>query len=65
MNTSAARVTEVSLHLGNALEKYEDWPRPTTIISDGPYGLSKFPGDPNGVDGLGECYAPQDRKSVV
>src|SRR6056297_732448 len=51
-------VPKVSLHLGDVLKKYGDWPSPTAIISDGPYGLSKFPGDPNGVDGLGELYAP-------
>lgn len=27
-------------------------------MSDGPYGLSKYPGDPNGVDSLAEWYAP-------
>lgn len=48
----------ISLHLGDSLENYEKWPSPTAIISDGPYGLAKFPGEPNGVDSLAEWYAP-------
>jgi len=47
----------LSLELGNALEKYGHWPSPTAIVSDGPYGLSKFPGDLNGEESLGEWYA--------
>jgi hypothetical protein len=42
----------------NALECYENWPTPTTIISDGPYGLSKYPGDAKSADTLVEMYAP-------
>ena len=49
---------KVSLHLGDALDKYVEWPTPTAIVSDGPYGLSKYPGDPNGVESLAEWYAP-------
>ncbi|GAB6041110.1 DNA methyltransferase [Endothiovibrio diazotrophicus] len=48
----------ISLHLGDSLENYEKWPSPTAIVSDGPYGLAKFPGEPNGVDSLAEWYAP-------
>jgi hypothetical protein len=49
---------EVSLHLGDALEKFAEWPTPTAIVSDDPYGLAKYPGDPNGVESLAEWYAP-------
>jgi len=60
--TSPLRVEDaigtLSVELGDALEKYEHWPIPTAIVSDGPYGLSKFPGDPNGEESLGEWYAP-------
>jgi site-specific DNA-methyltransferase (adenine-specific) len=49
---------QVSLHLGDSLKKYCEWPTPTAIISDGPYGLAKFPGDPHGVESLAEWYAP-------
>ena len=49
---------QVSIHLGDSLEKYGEWPTPTTIVSDGPYGLAKFPGEPNNVESLAEWYAP-------
>ena len=47
-----------SLTLGDALSCYDKWPRPAAIISDGPYGLGQFPGDPQTEDGLGDWYAP-------
>ena len=47
-----------SLALGDAMSCYESWPQPTAIIADGPYGLGKFPGEPNTPDNLGEWYAP-------
>nr|VFJ72507.1 MAG: site-specific DNA-methyltransferase (adenine-specific) [Candidatus Kentron sp. FM]VFJ72846.1 MAG: site-specific DNA-methyltransferase (adenine-specific) [Candidatus Kentron sp. FM]VFK20058.1 MAG: site-specific DNA-methyltransferase (adenine-specific) [Candidatus Kentron sp. FM] len=51
-------VGALSVELGDALEKYEHWPSPTAIVSDGPYGLAKFPGDPQSEESLGEWYAP-------
>ena len=42
----------------DALNCYENWPAPTVIISDGPYGLSKFPGDPRSANLLANLYAP-------
>lgn len=47
-----------SLHRGDAAEMYEIWESPTCIISDGPYGLGKFPGEANTPDGLAAWYAP-------
>ena len=47
-----------SLTLGDAMSCYNDWPQPTAIIADGPYGLGKFPGEPIEADNLGEWYAP-------
>lgn len=52
------RLGGVSLHNGDALSHYEEWLAPTCIISDGPYGLGKFPGEPVAPDGLAEWYAP-------
>lgn len=46
------------LQLGDVLSMYESWERPTCIISDGPYGLGKFPGEAPTPDGLAEWYAP-------
>ncbi len=37
---------------------YQDWRAPACIISDGPYGLGKFPGEPISPDRLAEWYAP-------
>lgn len=47
-----------SLTLGDAMTCYRRWPSPTAIIADGPYGLAKFPGEPDTADDLGEWYAP-------
>jgi hypothetical protein len=48
----------VNIFLGDAIDCYSSWPAPTVIVSDGPYGLSLFPGDPPTADGLPEWYAP-------
>lgn len=47
-----------SLTLGDVMTCYKKWPQPTAIIADGPYGLGKFPGEPNNADALGRWYAP-------
>lgn len=46
-------------HLVNvdSLKAYADWPSPTTIISDGAYGLSSFEGDTDTPQELPEWYA--------
>jgi site-specific DNA-methyltransferase (adenine-specific) len=48
----------VTIEPGDALHCYGHWPSPTCIISDGPYGLGKFPGEPHSVAHLAEWYAP-------
>lgn len=52
------RLGAASLYQGDALDAYEEWLPPACIISDGPYGLGKFPGEPTSPDGLAEWYAP-------
>ncbi|PLT16263.1 MULTISPECIES: DNA methyltransferase [Ralstonia] len=52
------RLGPASLYKGDALQVYDQWLPPTVIISDGPYGLGKFPGEPVTPDGLAEWYAP-------
>lgn len=42
--------------LGDALDYYRYWEPPTVIISDGPYGLASYPGDPPTPRELGEAY---------
>lgn len=46
------------ISLGDALELYEEWPAPKVIVSDGPYGLRSFPGDPPSVAPLVSWYRP-------
>lgn len=52
------RLGKVSVHHGDSLKVYDEWLPPAVIISDGPYGLGKFPGEPHTPDGLAEWYAP-------
>lgn len=52
------RIGNAFLHHGDSLKLYEHWPQPTCIIADGPYGLGKFPGEPQSVVGLPAWYAP-------
>lgn len=42
--------------LGDALDFYASWPAPKVIVSDGPYGLRSFPGDPPTVAPLVDLY---------
>ncbi len=47
-----------SIHFDRAENHYADWPTPTCIISDGPYGVSGFPGDSHTESSLAEWYEP-------
>jgi site-specific DNA-methyltransferase (adenine-specific) len=47
-----------SLCFGDVMEWYSQWPSPVVIISDGPYGLGSFPGDPPTPDDLANWYLP-------
>ncbi len=49
---------QISIYFDYAEHCYEDWPSPTCIISDGPYGVSGFPGDNHTVESLAEWYRP-------
>ncbi len=52
------RLGRASAYQGDALSAYGGWLAPTVIVSDGPYGLGKYPGEPTSPDGLAEWYAP-------
>lgn len=52
------KVGTSTLVMGDALQNYNEWPAPTCIIADGPYGLGKYPGEPHTHDSLQEWYAP-------
>jgi hypothetical protein len=43
---------------GDALDAYSSWPAPSTIISDGAYGVGGFPGDPRTPESLAAWYRP-------
>lgn len=45
-----------SLYKGNATRAYESWPTPTTIISDGAYGVRGFRGDTTSHRDLSRWY---------
>jgi len=47
-----------NLHLGNSLDHYHNWPAPAVIVSDGPYGISGYEGDPADAKHLPDLYEP-------
>lgn len=48
----------VSLRLGDALDFYASWPSPTTIVSDGAYGVLGFEGDTSSHLDVPRWYEP-------
>ncbi len=61
LSARMASFGDVTLHNGDALTLYEKWRSPTTIISDGPYGLGSFQGDPHTPEELPDWYEPHIR----
>ena len=49
---------QASIHFDRAENLYADWPAPTCIISDGPYGVSGYPGDRHTAESLSGWYEP-------
>jgi hypothetical protein len=45
-----------TLHRGDVLDAYAEWPTPATIISDGAYGVRGFHGDTTDATGLADWY---------
>ena len=52
---------QMFIHFDYAENLYKQWPKPTCIISDGPYGVSRFPGDNHKAESLAEWYQPHIR----
>jgi len=52
---------DVSIHFDRAENLYGEWPAPTCIISDGPYGVGGFPGDEHKAESLARWYEPHIR----
>lgn len=48
----------VEIHFDRAEKLYASWQRPTCIISDGPYGISGYPGDNHKAETLADWYEP-------
>lgn len=53
---------KIKIYQGDVKDLYDSWGKPTVVISDGPYGIAGFPGDPPTHEGLGEWYEPHIRK---
>lgn len=51
-------MSDFQLHRGDVRDAYGAWPTPTTIISDGAYGVRGFHGDTVGPEELGQWYRP-------
>lgn len=51
-------INSIQIELADVATRYASWLPPTTIISDGAYGLGMFPGDPPTPSELAEWYAP-------
>ena len=49
---------DVFIFFNRSENLYDHWPSPTCIVSDGPYGLGGFPGDPPTPKDLLEWYRP-------
>ena len=49
---------DLGLYPGDVMKWYNLWPSPVVIISDGPYGLGSYPGDPPTRNELADWYAP-------
>ena len=49
---------QVSIHFDHAENLYAAWSSPICIVSDGPYGVSGYPGDNHKAESLAEWYEP-------
>lgn len=48
----------VRIEFGDSYSLCPKWLPPTVIVSDGPYGLKSYPGDPATPEGLADFYRP-------
>jgi site-specific DNA-methyltransferase (adenine-specific) len=52
----------IHFQFGDVLDFYGSWEPPVTIVSDGPYSLSNYPGDLHRVEDLPDFYEPHISK---
>lgn len=57
-STNIRHVGNARIELGDSFVLCEKWEPPTVIVSDGPYGLGSYPGDPPTPEGLSSFYEP-------
>lgn len=57
-NQVKLKAKQFDLYSGNVLDVYASWPTPTTIISDGAYGVRGFNGDTSDASSLVDWYRP-------
>lgn len=62
MKSYTSKNGNIAITNADSLDMYDDWGPPVIIISDGPYGIGGFPGDPPTPEGLGEWYEPHIKK---
>jgi len=55
---ATTKFKSVELDLADSITRYATWPAPTVIVSDGPYGLGIFPGEPQTAIELAKWYEP-------
>ena len=55
---SSFQRADSTIYFRSAESLYDEWPTPTCIVADGPYGLSGFPGDLPSVEGMVDWYRP-------
>lgn len=48
----------VEVFPGDVSDRYSEWERPVTIVSDGAYGTGLFPGEPEEAENIPEWYEP-------
>lgn len=53
---------KIKIYNDDVINLYESWAKPVVIISDGPYGIGGFPGDPNSHHDLASWYEPHIKK---
>ena len=58
VSSDSKRFGDSTIHFGKAESLYNVWPAPVCIISDGPYGISGYPGDLHCVTDLMDWYKP-------
>jgi site-specific DNA-methyltransferase (adenine-specific) len=58
MDVGVETIAVPHIDFGDSLDAISSWASPTVIVSDGPYGLSSYPGDPATPEGLAEWYKP-------